>query len=48
VLWWIPAGHIPTLTEATARLGLLRVQGPSYEAFNFRRLFAAERGAQGT
>jgi hypothetical protein len=46
VLWWIPAGHIPTLSEATARLRLLR-QGPSSEAFDFRRLFAPS-GVQGT
>ena len=37
VLWWIPEGHIPTLTEAKERLDLLREKGASPEAFNFKR-----------
>ena len=41
VLWWVPAGHRPTLAEAAARLAQLRTQGPSAKAFTFRRLFAA-------
>jgi heme-degrading monooxygenase HmoA len=38
-LWWIPAGHIPTVAEAEERLLLLRASGPSPEAFTFRRHF---------
>jgi hypothetical protein len=39
VLWWIPAGHRPTIPEATAKLDLLRAQGPTAEAFTFRHAF---------
>ncbi|NGM16268.1 DUF3291 domain-containing protein [Verrucosispora sp. WMMA2044] len=35
VLWWIPAGVLPTITEAAERLELLTA-GPSPEAFTFR------------
>lgn len=40
-LWWIPAGHIPTVHEARERLERLRTQGPSAEAFTFRHPFPA-------
>ena len=40
VLWWIPAGHIPSVEEAKARLGRLRESGPGPEAFTFRKRFA--------
>jgi len=39
VLWWIPAGHIPTIEEAAERLELLRANGPSAEAFTFKQAF---------
>ena len=39
VLWWIPAGHIPTLEEAGERLTMLREHGPSPEAFTFKQTF---------
>lgn len=39
VLWWVPAGHIPTVEEAHARLQYLREQGESAHAFTFRRIF---------
>jgi hypothetical protein len=35
-LWWVPAGHAPTVSEAVARLELLRANGPGPEAFTFR------------
>ena len=41
VLWWIPAGHRPTLDEAMARLEHLRAHGPSAHAFTFKQRFAA-------
>jgi len=41
VLWWVPAGHVPTLEEAAARLNLLRQRGPTSEAFTFGEAFAA-------
>ena len=36
VLWWIPAGHVPTVEEALERLAHLRTQGPSPHAFTFK------------
>jgi hypothetical protein len=42
VLWWVDAGHIPTLTEAVERLGWLRQRGPTAEAFGFRKLYGAD------
>ena len=44
VLWWVPAGHVPTLAEASARLELLRREGPSSEAFTFGEAFGAPDG----
>ncbi len=38
-LWWIPAGHIPTVTEAKERLQHLKERGPSPYAFTFRTPF---------
>jgi Domain of unknown function (DUF3291) len=40
-LWWIPAGHVPTVAEALARLAYLKEHGPSAEAFTFRQPFPA-------
>jgi hypothetical protein len=39
VLWWIPAGTLPTIDEALARLDRLRASGPTPEAFTFRHSF---------
>jgi Domain of unknown function (DUF3291) len=36
VLWWIPAGTLPTPSDAKAKLGHLRRHGPTPEAFTFR------------
>ncbi|TLY86600.1 MAG: DUF3291 domain-containing protein, partial [Gammaproteobacteria bacterium] len=33
VLWWVPAGHIPSASEALDRLEHLRRNGPSPHAF---------------
>jgi hypothetical protein len=35
VLWWVPAGHIPSVQEAAERLALLRSRGSTPEAFTF-------------
>ena len=37
VLWWVPAGYVPTVAEAEERVTLLRAIGPSPDAFTFRR-----------
>jgi hypothetical protein len=36
VLWWVPAGHIPTVDEALEHLERLRADGPTPAAFTFR------------
>jgi hypothetical protein len=41
VLWWVPRGHRPTVSEAIERLAILRRRGPCAEAFTFRQTFAA-------
>ena len=40
VLWWVPAGTRPTVAEALDRLDRLRRDGPTAEAFTFRRPFS--------
>jgi len=42
VLWWVPAGHRPTVDEALERLELLRRDGPTPAAFTFRVPFPPE------
>lgn len=38
-LWWVPAGHRPTLAEAEQRLTTLREKGPTPESFTMRERF---------
>jgi len=40
-LWWVPAGHIPTLQEGKQKLAILDTKGPSREAFTFKEKFPA-------
>lgn len=40
-LWWVPAGHLPTVAEAEERLTHLRSHGPTAHAFTFRQRFPA-------
>jgi hypothetical protein len=40
VLWWIPAGHLPSIDEARTRFDLLRDRGPSSEAFTFQQSYS--------
>jgi Domain of unknown function (DUF3291) len=40
-LWWIPAGHLPSVAEAQQRLAHLREHGPTPYAFTFKRRFLA-------
>jgi hypothetical protein len=42
VLWWVPAGHQPTLDEAAERLWALRKDGPTPYAFTLREQFPPE------
>jgi hypothetical protein len=41
-LWWVPAGHRPTVAEAESRLLHLRTNGPTPYAFTFRTSFPAQ------
>ncbi len=36
-LWWVPAGHRPTVPEAVNRLAHLEAHGPTPFAFSFRQ-----------
>ena len=50
VLWWIPAGTVPTVSDAQERLQHLKERGPTPHAFTFRTPFPApdeERGSVG-
>jgi Domain of unknown function (DUF3291) len=38
-LWWVPAGHIPTVEEAKSKLDELGRNGPTASAFTFRKPF---------
>jgi hypothetical protein len=41
VLWWVPAGHLPTVDEAEEKLLELKASGPGPNAFTFKKRFAA-------
>jgi len=41
VLWWVPAGHAPTVQEALERLEHLRKHGPTAHAFTFKERYPA-------
>ncbi|MGA5873806.1 DUF3291 domain-containing protein [Streptomyces cinereoruber] len=45
-LWWIPAGHLPTVAEALERLADLRAHGPSPRAFTFASPHTAAEAAE--
>jgi uncharacterized protein DUF3291 len=45
-LWWVPAGHIPSVDEAKQRLEHLRTHGPSQFAFTFKTMVQPEEGFQ--
>lgn len=38
VMWWVPAGHRPTLDEALERLAYLERKGPTDHAFGWSHL----------
>jgi hypothetical protein len=45
VLWWVPAGHAPTVEEALDRLEHLRRDGPTAHAFTFKDRYPAPDSA---
>ena len=44
VLWWVEAGHIPSVDEAKDRLNTLSTHGPGKSAFTFRNPYPAPSG----
>ncbi|MEY3703821.1 MAG: hypothetical protein RLZZ561_1441 [Pseudomonadota bacterium] len=40
-LWWVPAGHRPSILEGMTKIALLAERGPSAEAFTFHDPFPA-------
>lgn len=38
-LWWVPAGHVPSVEEGLSRLWILERQGPTSRAFPFAHMF---------
>jgi hypothetical protein len=47
VLWWVPAGELPTVEQALERLDRLREEGPTPAAFTFKQRFPAPDGTGG-
>ena len=43
-LWWVPAGHTPTVEEGLARLAHFEAHGPTPQAFSFKVPFPAPDG----
>jgi hypothetical protein len=41
-LWWVLAGHLPSLQEAVERIAYLEVNGPTAYAFTFAKAFDSE------
>ena len=39
-LWWVPAGHIPSIDEAKMRVAHLEENGPTSFAFTLKSIFA--------
>jgi hypothetical protein len=39
-MWWVNAGHIPTVQESKERLALLSEKGPTPLAFHFKQRFS--------
>ena len=45
-LWWVEAGHIPTVDEAKERLQQLEAHGPTADVFTFKQSFAPPIGVR--
>ena len=42
VMWWLPAGQMPTIAMAKEKLELVKKNGPSAQAFTFRTFYNSE------
>ncbi|MDT0308663.1 DUF3291 domain-containing protein [Streptomyces sp. DSM 44917] len=47
-LWWVPAGHRPSIAEAMERVALVREHGPGPRAFTFREPYPAPAASEPT
>jgi hypothetical protein len=45
VMWWIPAGEHPTITDAMVRVNHMAEHGPTPYAFNFKQRFTPAEAA---
>ena len=45
-LWWVPAGHIPSVDEAKRRLAHLEAHGPTEFAFTFQSVVSPSEDFQ--
>lgn len=43
-LWWVPAGHLPTVREGRERLEHYQLHGPTQHSFWFSKLFPEPEG----
>jgi hypothetical protein len=43
-LWWVPAGHEPSIGEGMERIAWLRADGPTPRAFTFTQRFPVPEG----
>lgn len=43
-LWWVPAGHTPTVEEALEKLAHVEAHGPTAAAFTFKTPFPPPSG----
>ena len=41
-MWWVPAGHRPTVAEAVERLAHLEAHGPGPQAFSFAQPYGPD------
>ena len=41
-LWWVPAGHVPSVEEAKTKLELMAQRGATPQAFTFKERFSVE------
>lgn len=47
VLWWIPAGHRPSIDESARRFRILHERGPTSDAFTFKDIFPSPAQCEG-
>ena len=43
VLWWVRKDHLPSVDEALEKLRLIKVRGPSAEAFTFAKPYQSKQ-----